>query len=239
MERQGDIAKAIDAILSAIQAGANQPACYLRLARLYESQRRWSLAVGAAEQALAFDPELVSAREAVIALALESRDYNRAISASMELLKRMPSHVPARDALGVAYMGLGDVVAAARVAADLVRLEPSEPSHRFKRAMLCQHQGDIRAAVEEFERVVDMAPESEIAQSAIDQLEALDEYQINDILLLAQEDMVFRNKILNDAGLAAAERGYTLSATGGDKLMGVAMFAFGDDEPSTRPRLYH
>src|ERR1019366_6236172 len=107
-------------------------------------------AVSAAELEIAENPKHLSAREAVIALYLEIRDYQRVVDASRELLKLAPRHVPARDALGAAYLGMGDMEAAMRVASELIRLDPNNPAQHFTRGLLCAYNGALRIAVEEF-----------------------------------------------------------------------------------------
>src|SRR5262245_59706661 len=115
LAERGQVEAAIQSDLRAMRYGADLYTCYLQRARLYQTSQRWEEAVGAAEKAIAEQPDRLSAREAVIALYLELRDYPRAVDASQALLKLAPRHLPARDALGAAYIGLGDVDAAMRV----------------------------------------------------------------------------------------------------------------------------
>lgn len=235
---RGQVAEAIQSLEQAMQFGADRYTCYLRLARLYQTRQQWEEAVSAAEKAIAENPAQLSAREAVIALYLEARDYPRAIEASKALLKLSPRHVPARDALGAAYIGLGDVNAAIRVVNDLVRLDPTNPTHRFTKALLCQHQGEVRTAVEELERVLEMAEEEELVESAREQLDALDSFQLTSILTLAFEDAVFRAKLLCDSESAIAERGFRLSEGGSQRLQEVCAQELSEMEWRGRPNLY-
>lgn len=239
LEQEGRVEEAVATLESAMQMGADRYTCYLRLARLYQRRHQWTEAVAAAELAIAEHPDKLSAREAVIALYLEVRDYERAVDASIALLKLSPHHVPARDALGTAYIGLGNVDAAIRVANDLVRLDPSDASHRFKKALLCQHRGEVRTAVEEFERVLAMAPDSDLAETAREQLDSLDVFQIDTILLLAEQDAVFRMKLLRDSHYAAAERGFALSESGRQKLEELVSEAMQNPLPDAHRNLYH
>jgi tetratricopeptide (TPR) repeat protein len=235
----GQIPEAIQSLEKALQFGADRYDCYLRIAKLHQTCGRWLEAVSAAQRAIAEHPDRLSAHEAVIALFLESRDYARAVSASLAMLKRFPRHVPARDALGAAYIGLGDMEAAMRVAGDLIRIDPTDPTHRFKKAILCQHQGELRMAIEEFQRVVDMAPDTDLAQSAREQLDLLDLHQLRGILLLASEDTVFRGKLVRDSELAIAERGFCLSEVGRQRLDELADFELGDVPANAQARMYH
>ena len=235
----GHVSEAIASLEQAVHLGADAYTCYLRMARLYQDRRQWEQAVGAAERAIAEHPDKLSAREAVISLYLESRDYERAVTASRELLKISPRHVPARDALGAAYMGLGDLDAAMRVVTELIGLDPSNPMHRFTKAHLCQHRGEVAMAVEEFERVVVLTQEGEITESALEQLEGLDTHQLNQIMTLAQEDTVFRSKLISDADSAAIEKGFTLSERGRVTMRELAEGVLAEWEGSCRLAMYH
>jgi tetratricopeptide (TPR) repeat protein len=237
--QKGQVTEAIASLEQAIRFGADRYTCYLRLARLHQARRQLSEALSAAHKAIAENPRKLSAREAVIALYLESKDYAGAVAASKDLLKLSPRHVPARDALGAAYIGLGDVEAAMRVANDLIRLDPASPSHRFTKAHLCQHKGEIRMAIQEFERVVEMAPESDLAETAREHIEALDTFQLNQILTLVMEDAVFRARVLRDADQAITDRGYYLSQLGRETLTELAEQGLADLDAPCRPTLYH
>jgi tetratricopeptide (TPR) repeat protein len=236
---QGDVPEAIRSLEEALHLGADRYTCFLRLARLYQTRQQWPEAVRAAERAIAEDPGKLTAREAIISFHLENRDYERAIDASKALLKIAPRHVPARDALGAAYLGLGDVDAAMRVANDLIRLDPASPAHRFTKAHLCQHRGEVRMAVEEFQRVVALAPESDAAEAAREQLDALDAFQLNQILTLACDDSIFRAKLEQDSDAATAERGFCLSDSGRDALRDLVSDGLPTFGPPPRPVLYN
>ena len=119
----------------------------------------------------------------------------RAIIASKDLLKISPRHVPAHDALGAAYIGLGDTASAIRVANELIRIDPNSPSHRFTKAHLAQHVDDIPTAVDEFQRVCELAPDSDLAENAMEQLQTLDAHQLHQIMTLAIEDTYFRSEL--------------------------------------------
>ena len=126
-----------------------------------------------------------------------------------------------------------------RVANDLIRLDPNDPMHHFKKALLCQHQTEVKLAVDEFERVVEMAPETELAESAREHLDVLDSYQLESIMALAMEDVVFRAKLIRDPNETAQERGYFLSYVGRDALQEMATQELPDFETGLRPQMYH
>jgi tetratricopeptide (TPR) repeat protein len=237
--RQGDYAAAIDSLEAAIRLGADPYDCYLRQASLYRSLGRWGDAVTSAEKAVERGPNRLAAREAVIALLLQVRDYERAVEASRELIRIAPRHMPARDALGAAYMGLGDVDAAIRVANEMIRLETGNPVHRFKRAMLLQHKGEVRMALADFERVLDMSDDPDLSDAAREQLDALDLSQLHGILLLAADDAVFRAKLIMDPERAILERGFSLTDWGLRRLADLAVEDLDNFPGSWTPRSYH
>ncbi|HSV74502.1 MAG TPA: tetratricopeptide repeat protein [Chthonomonadales bacterium] len=239
LARLGHVDEAIDVVQEAMRNGADRYTCFLRLARLYRTQQQFTRALSAAETAIAEFPERISAREALIALHLEARDYASAAHASQELLRVAPRHLPARDALGAAYIGMGDVQAAVRVANDLIRLDPQDPAHRFKKALLCQHQGAVRLAVIEFQRVLQMAPEEDMADGAREQLEALDGFQIGQIVALCEVDAGFRVRLLQDLDQAVEERGFFLSDAGRRALSDWCCEALERAQHLAHLRVYH
>lgn len=238
LAERGNVDEALATLDYAISLGADPYTCYLRQARLHQAQRHFGDAITAAEKAIAEQPERLSAREAIIALHLEARDYGRAIVASKALLKISPRHVPAHDALGAAYIGLGDTPAAIRVANELIRIDPNSPSHRFTKAHLAQHLDDIPTAVEEFQLVCELAPDSDLAENAMEQLQTLDAHQLHQVMTLAVEDTMFRCKLLRDCEDAVEERGYALSEIG-KQMLHEAVDGLEHLPLSWRATLYH
>ena len=237
--RTGKLSEAIASLDKAMQLGADRYTCYLRQARLYQEINQLPDAVEAAEHAIAENPERVSAREAIISLHLEARDYTRAANQSRELIKIAPRHVPARDALGAAYMAMGDIPAAIRVATDLIRLDPANANHRYHKAHLCQHLGDVRTAVQEFERVIDLTQDDSLAEGAREQLNALDAFHIHQIIGLCCDDLIFLNSLRMDPENAVDDRGFCLSASGLETLQSAVEQFDGTVLSNMRPALYH
>lgn len=239
LEQRGRLVEAIVSLDLAMNLGADPYDCYLRQARLYQSLGRWGEAVSTVEKAIERKPNRVAAREAMVALLLQSRDFERAIMAGKDLLKIAPRHVAARDALGAAYMGLGDVDAALRVTNELIRMDPSDPLHRFKRALLCRHKGEARMAVAEFQRVLDMTEDTDLADAVREHLDELDLSQLHSILLLAADDPVFRTKVVSDPERAVTERGFGLTEWGIRRLAEMASDDLAGYPGPGSPRSYH
>ncbi len=192
-----------------------------------------------AQKAIERKPHRIAAREAVIALLLQARDYRGAARASRDLLKVSPKHMAARDALGAAYMGMGDTDGAIRVASEMIRMNPADPLLRFRKAMLLQHKGEFRLAIAEFEAVLQISDDPALNDAIYDQLEDLDLNQLHSILLLAADDPLFRAKVIADPERAIAERGYGLSMLGLRRLADIADEDLDRIPGDRRPKTYH
>jgi tetratricopeptide (TPR) repeat protein len=103
---------------------------------------------------------------------------------------------------------------AIRVTDELIRLEPTDATNHFKKAVLLQQKGEVGLAAREFARVLEMAPESGIADQARQAVSTLENFQIRQIVSLAAEDNIFRTKLARDPESAAFEKGFFLSYTG-------------------------
>ncbi|MCW3097068.1 MAG: Tetratricopeptide repeat protein, partial [Chthonomonadaceae bacterium] len=150
-------------------------------------------------------------------------DLDRVFAIAQEALRRNPNHIPAYDALGSAYFQRGDVEATLRVLAALIRLDPQNPAYRFKKALLCQHQGEIALAVEEFIAVCEIDSEGPYALPARESLHTLDMFQLQQIFVLTMDDTMFRTQVLRDPQNAVEERGFLLSPFGNQMLNGFLL----------------
>lgn len=150
-------------------------------------------------------------------------DLDRVFAIAQEALRRNPNHIRAYDALGSAYFQRGDVEATLRVLATLIRLDPLNPAYRFKKALLCQHQGEIALAVQEFIEVCEMDPEGPYALPARESLHTLDMFQLQQIFILTMDDTMFRTQVLRDPQNAIEERGFLLSPFGNHMLNGFLL----------------
>lgn len=239
LAERGRVQEAVATLDAAIAHGADPYTCYLQQSRIYQAERQWVEAMHAARKAVDENPAAVSAREAVIALLLETQDYHGAVDASKALIRIAPRYLPARDALGAAYVGLGDVPSAVRVANDMIRIDPNGAPHHFKKGLLCEYQGQNSLAIEEFARVADMAADPDLRHSAEEHLQALESTQASDIVALAVDDVVFRTALLQDAREAAMSRGFNMSETGWDALEDLVETFLAEIPPEWRPNLYH
>jgi len=239
MAKNGRYDEALSSLDQALVLGADPYDCYLRQSLVYQSLGRPREAISAAEKAVAVKPRMIAAREAVVALLLELREFRRAVEASQELLRIAPRHMAARDAMGAAFMGMGDVEAAMRVTNEMMRLDPGEPLHRLKRAMLLEHQGETRMAIADLQRVLDTTDDPTLAQTVRSHLDTLDLSELQKIVLLATEDPVFRAKLMREPERAITERGFALTEWGLRRLEEMATEELANHPSETSPRMYH
>ena len=203
--------------------GADPYDCCLRQASLYKSLGRVNEALTSAQKAIERKPHRMAAREAVIALLLQARDYDGAARASHELLTIAPRHMAAREALCAAYAGMGDINGAIRVASEMVRINPTETLHRFQKAILLQRKGAFQMALREYERVLEDSADPSLSDAVHERLDELDLTQLQSIILLAVDDPLFRAKVIADPESAIAERGFGLTALGLRRLYRFAL----------------
>ncbi len=231
--------RAIIGLRRAIAAGADGYSCSLRIAEVYRQLRAWPSAMAAAEQAAAILPARLDAYDKQIEIAMESGALDRAIAAAQAAIRVAPRYVPAFQALASAYTKVGDTRAAIRTVGQLIQFEPGNPSHRYHKALLCQDQGDVAESVREFMTVVVLEPEGEWSAPARDALETLDIFQLNQIVTLSLEDVVFRTQLLQDCDAAVTERGFLLSPMGTQLLLEYCHEALQDMTTDARPMQYH
>lgn len=214
LERKGLYDEAVQALEKAMALVPDKASHCVKLAELYRAQRKMREAIKAVKRAIELDPVNPSAQEWLLQMYLETGQLDEAIRESKRLIKRRPHNLFARDVLGAAYLQQGLVDKALLVTSELVRLNPTDAANHFKKAVLYQQKGDIARSVEEFMRVVEMDPDSEMADAALEAVMALDAYQLRQIATLAAEDALFHAKLLRDPERAVAERGFVLSMLG-------------------------
>jgi tetratricopeptide (TPR) repeat protein len=241
-ERQIEQRRYHDAITSlqrAIATGADEYTCTLHIAAIHSFEQCWDGAFGALEKAISLDPHRTVGHELLMDIAIEAGDPERALAAGHALIKLAPRHLAAHNALGAIYMQRGDIDAAIRVTNTLIRLDPGCPAHHFKKALLYQHKGEVALAVEEFTSAYRMDADGMYGDAARDALENLDTFQINQVLTLAMEDIVFRTKLIRDTPTAAAERGFALTDMGNHILGELCEQLLTEPSSRCRPLRYN
>lgn len=235
-ERREQYEEAVNSMLKALEAQPDNAESWCRLGDLYRSLAKFDLAIRVYQKSVDLNPDDISAQESLLQTYLELGRCDEAVAHSKGILKRSPKSMHARDVLSVAYLQLGLIDKALRVTDELIRMDPADPSNHFKKAVLFQQKGEVGMAIREFARVLDMAPESSIAEQARQAVSSLDTFQLRQIASLASEDNIFRTKLLRDAESAALEKGYVLSYTG---LMALRQMSFDTPTEDDNPQYYH
>jgi tetratricopeptide (TPR) repeat protein len=231
--QQGKLKKAISMLRQAIKQAPRNAVYRLNLAQLYKEDNNETRAMNEAKRALLISPDLVEARELVAELMLEQGRADTTLQEAREILRRSPHNLRALDLMGTAYLYQGKLASALQIVNQMILLSPADPSFHFKRAVLLQQLGEVRSALGSFLRVIDMAPATEIGVQSMDAVQALDEYQIRQILLLASEDAMFRYSLSQNVEYAIRQRGYFLSPAGIAALAQVefeGVIPFGQDQ---------
>ncbi len=211
----GKLAEAIQCQDEVTALRPQDAAAFFRLGMLCREARRTEQAVEALRRSTHLSPGDRDPREALTETLVEASRYDEAVLEARALLKIVPRSLFARDALSIAYLQLGKIEKALQVTGEMVWLDPLNPGHHFRRGLLFQQQGNLRAAVGEYSRALDMAhPESETYEDAEEALEMLDDEQTRQILLLASEDWFFLLKLRQDSPEAVMDRGFCLSEEG-------------------------
>jgi len=133
----------------------------------------------------------------------------------------------------------GDIPAALRIANTLIRMDPASAEHHYNKALLCQHQSEIELAVHEFMHAIWLEPDGPYSDQARCFLEDLDVLQLNQIAILANDDLVFRTKLSRNCQQAAIERGFALSPVGEQLLQEYCEDSLGERPAAMRASRYH
>ena len=211
----GKLAEAIQCQDEVTAIRPEDAAAFFRLGMLCREARRTEQAVQALRRSTHLSPGDRDPREALTETLVEANRYDEAILEARALLKIVPKSLFARDALSVSYLQVGKLDKALQVTGEMVWLDPLNPGHHFRRGLLFQQKGNLKAAVGEYSRALDMShPEGETFADAEEALEMLDDDQTRQILLLASEDWFFLLKLRRDLAEAVTERGFCLSEDG-------------------------
>lgn len=203
----------------------------LRLGLLYREARRIDAALLEFRRASHLSPHLCDPREALIETLLDAEMFEETIREGRALLRLAPRNLFARDVLSIAYLQMGMIDKALHMVTEMVRFDPMNPGNHFKRALLLQQQGNVSDAMTEYMRTRDLSdPECELYSDALTALDAMDEYQLHTIMLLACEDLHFNHQLRTDPTTATRQRGFILSSDG---LVRAQSFALeGEIEPT-------
>jgi tetratricopeptide (TPR) repeat protein len=237
--RSGRTDEAITHMWRALRLAPSNAEYYLSLAALLRETRRVEEARRVLQRGLRLNPGHPELLQTLAEVCLEGGHPELAIEHGHTLLRTAFGSIAARDVLGAAYLQLGRINEALRMADQMVQLNPLDPSHHFKKGVLFQQQGMVRQALDAFERVARLAPESDLGAEASHAIESMDNLQMRQIMVLASADPVFRTRLQRDCTEAVEERGFHLSEKGTLALQALVQDGFSASHVSARPLVYH
>ncbi len=235
--RQGNVGKAIRILRKVVRESPENPLYRLQLAYLYRDNGQLKAAAREARMARKLDPEILEADILLAEILVEKDEIGKALVILLDILERHPRHPQALDLLATVYLSLGEPETALDILDELTQMMPSDPSPLFKRAVVLHQLGSLPLAMEALLRLLMVAPQSDLAQQAREIVALLDEYQLHQIIMLAQDDALFRAKLLQDPEEAIEERGFLLSPEGLNTLLQIDIRALCD--PYTQAQDYH
>lgn len=213
LQLAGRSAEALEVLQKALALNPDNADHLLRYFSLLRDNGLHEEAAKALETALAFreDPALC------LALAECYLDLDRpreARSVCQRLLRQRPRDLRALELLQKAYLKEGNIQQALRIACRLTILCPQDPLNFFRKAVLYQQLGDIRQAMDNYARVMELDDGTGLSDYAEEAIDLLDGLQLRQILMLARDDGLFRAKLRRNPREAADERGFHLSDAG-------------------------
>lgn len=169
---------------------------------------------------------------------LEAQDWNGCIDACRALLDLEPRHHFGREMLATALLHSGRIDEAATVMHELLLLSPRDPLHRLKFATLLQLQGKSGASSREFQRVADSHPDAPFVGEAHDAIETLDHIQIQQVLMRAGTESMFREQLESAFEAALPDNGFHLSEAGRESLRHILGDGSPDYGSAAPPRIH-
>lgn len=236
IERFGE---AVTAMQRALQLSPDNPAHYQHLAVLLRDDGRRDEALQMIKSGLSVSPADAGLLEFATEMHLEHEEPEAAILWGRRLLRVLPNSPTARELLAVAFAQADEPVEALRMIDQLIHRNPLDPSNHFKKGLLFQTNGRTHEAMDSFITTIRLAGDSPLGHEASQAAETLDREQIQQIIILATEDAVFRCKLQRDPAGAALERGFALSDEGLSVLERFTEGYSGRLARSRWPAVYH
>jgi tetratricopeptide (TPR) repeat protein len=227
-EERGRLRQAVGEWERSLELEPEEPAFYLGLASALGRLRRFAEASRWLNRAIALRPECTDLREALYEAYQEQGLYTEAEKEAETLVRLEPRSSYGLDLLAFAYYQQGKWPEAIRVLGRLIRLEPAEPYHHFKLALLLQHKGEVSRAMREYQRALELEPGRELSQIVQEAIFALDTLQIQQLVMRAAEDRLFRHKLARDAAATVGEYGYHLSEMALEGVRAVDWDSYGE-----------
>ncbi|NIM06180.1 MAG: tetratricopeptide repeat protein [Armatimonadetes bacterium] len=184
---------------------------YLGLAGCYLQQGQVSEAVKWLQKAVRKFPDTTVVREALADLYQRMGDYCGLLEEAKELIRLNPRNPYPYELLSMACFQGGDLEGAIDSLSRLIYLDPMDPLPRLKLALLLQQKGELSRAMEEYQRIIHISPQGDHAEAAMQAMESLDDFQMEQIIQRAAEDDRFRACLERDPETTLLSRGYRLT----------------------------
>jgi cytochrome c-type biogenesis protein CcmH/NrfG len=155
---------------------------------------------------------------ALAELQLQSQNWEACIASCRAALALKPREHFALEILATALLHNGDIEPSLEIVRQLLVLSPRDPLHRMRYATLLQVQGRAGDALQEWETVAAMYPDSPFSNEAEEAVDMLDKAQIHQILMRAADERQFAWQLQRDIDNTLEENNFYLSDGGLETL---------------------
>ncbi len=162
----GDVDAALDACRLALRVDAGLVQVWLELARLEEQRENWTAANAAYGRALDLLPTFTVAALGRADLARRTESPRAAVALLVDMLSADPYEFDALLLLGRALLDDGRTAQGLEAFARILRFLPEQTEALFYRGVALARERQFTAAVDAWERVVQLGPSTELATIA-------------------------------------------------------------------------
>jgi len=215
--------EAVAALQGALANNPNEPRYYLEIADIYRQQDATEQAVAILREGRSRCPESIEIAEVLLECLSDLRETDALIEEATAIHQQEPTNLFALEVLAFAYMQKGEINSAEAVLRLALTIAPFDTLNRLKLASLYHQQGDFCRAREEYQRVLGANPPASIREDVQRALDAIDEYQLQQIAMLVTENPTFRVKLNRDIESALREYSFCLSESSMEYLRAMLM----------------
>ena len=215
---------------------------WIQAARWHRAADDSSRAQSTLQRAIACNTEienLILLRLALAELLFEAQDWLACTAVCREVLAVRPNQHFALEMMATSLLHSDQTSVAMDFLRRLLVVSPRDPLHRLRFATLLQVQGQTGEAMQEWERIVALYPDSPFAEEAEEAIEMLDKTQIQHILLRAAEQSAFGWRLQRDLDAVLAEHEIYLSESGRETLRQIVWDGRPEETiPTPAPRVH-
>ncbi|MDF2439741.1 MAG: Tetratricopeptide repeat [Abditibacteriota bacterium] len=234
--------EAAHALENAAQLAPHDVELWIQIARWQRAGDEREAAQSTLKRAIACNSDaesLILLRLALAELLFEAQDWSACILVCRDVLAVRPDQHFALEMLATSLLHSDQTEVAMDVLRRLLQVSPRDPLHRLRYATLLQVQGQTGQALQEWERIVALYPDSPFSEEAEDAIEMLDRTQIQHILLRAAEQSSFGWQLQRDLDGVLSEHEIYLSEAGRETLRQIVWDGRAEDaSPPPTPRVH-